>query len=360
VIADVRLVLVLVLLLPAEAPQSKPLDYRAALEAYRAGDTAAAIAAVDHLNRKQIDREFKLLVAEETIAKQAGRPRVWLWTAAMLHLEGSLAAERIFDRAAADRGAVQLELAWKFASALYPDLRYEAPSRRETEKPGSDAAFLRAWFRFMVTHDIARRWHNIVQQDIDLALRMTVGDPDILLAQGALHEVTWHDRHEEGREHLTPFPADLAVAERALRAAVDADPGLVEARVRLGRVQTMRGESADALRTLAALGPGTEPGFLYLARLFEGDVHETVGDLAAADRAYGEAMAVMPAAQSAQIARAHVRHTAGHRDEAIRDVVALAQAASLIADDDPWLIYRHGSVWRLAGYLDTLRQMVRQ
>lgn len=356
-----RLTVVFALFAAAASPaaqRDKPPDYGRILDLYRAGDSARAIEAAARVSDRQIKDELKALVAEGARLKQSGRPRVRLWTAAMLHLECSLAEE---ERGLPHRGERQLRIAWQFAGTLFPDERYEPPSRLQTERPGTDAAFVRQWFRFMVVHDIARRWHNIVQRDIDAGLKMTARDPEILLAEGALHEVVWRDKHEEGRDNLTTFPADLAEAERALQEAVDADPGLDEARVRLGRVQAMRGEPDVALRSFASLVSGAgEPGFVYLARLFAGDVHEAAGDWPAAERAYSDAIAVMPAAQSAQIARAHVRHTAGHRAEAIDDIVTLAQGASVTAEGDPWLIYRHGVVWRLPGYLDTLRALVRQ
>lgn len=334
-------------------------SYRAVLEMYRAGDTDGAVAAAAHFTPEDIKKALKALVAEETRAKQAGLPRMWLRTAAMVHLECALLAERAVDARATDREASQMLIAAQFVRALSPDLRYETRTTLREEEPGSDAAFVRTWFRFIVAHEIGvKRW-KMASEDIDRGLKETVSDPEILLAQGALHEVTWYQKHEEGRTYFA-YSGDLGVAERALQAAVDAEPELDEARLRLGRVQGMRGEAAAALRTLAMLQPDrTEPGFLYLARLFEGDVQEAAGDLTAAERAYTTAMESMPAAQSAQIARAHVRHAMGRRDEVVREVTALAEGSSVIAATDPWLFYRDGVGWRAAGYLDALRAMVR-
>lgn len=326
-------------------------SYRAALESYRGGDTAAAFNAIVQFRPIDIDHEFgDLIKAENTRVKKEGGPRTWLQVAAVMQLEYSQTrGDTIFSL---NGRTIARDQAWTPVLALY-----DPPRGRRAEGPGTDAEFLRAWFRYEVVRETGRgRWPfaSRVLQEADAQIGE---DAELLLAKGALHELAWRTEHDE--ERPLEFHGDLAAAETALGRAIEIDPKLDEARLRLGRVQGKRAEADAALATLAALrSPATEAGFVYLARLFEGEVLESTREFEKAEAAYRAAIAAMPSAESAQIALANLLHGAGRRDEALRRILDLSAGANTRAKNDPWILYRTGEAWRQDDYFDALRALV--
>lgn len=328
--------------------------YHKILELYRAGQTAEAIAGVAPMGEHQINLERGWLLDEEAREANAGRPRLWLQTAALVHLEYALSLEAEPGRQALDKRGLHVGAALSIVRALS-----YSPLRERPHGPGTDEAFVRTFFLFMGAHNMFRESWGNADSDIRKGLDVIGDDGELLLARGALHEFAWRQAHDEDRL-VSGFTPDLAQAEQALQKAIAVEPRLDEARLRLGRVQGRRGESEAALHTLAALrAPETENGFVYLARLFEGDIHEALGRAAEAEQAYLAAVALMPGAQSAQMALAQILHVSGRRTEALRRVATLGDGAKMDAADDPWLLYMRGVSWRRGGYLDALRAMVR-
>ena len=180
--------------------------------------------------------------------------------------------------------------------------------------------------------------------------------PELLLALGATEEMAWWIRHEE--EGDPGVGGDLKDAERHYRQALIVDPTFIEARVRLGRVLTLR-KDAEGMKVLGQIDQSAETPYQYLARLFEGDMLEQRGDNADAERRYAAAITLLPTAQSARIALAHVRHARGARSEAARDIRSSAGASDVPDTSDPWFWYGRGTAWRAPGYLEQLRMMIR-
>jgi tetratricopeptide (TPR) repeat protein len=235
---------------------------------------------------------------------------------------------------------------------------FDPPRGHRSDRAGSDEAFLRVWFRYLAAEWMSRGPYNKAWDAIDMGRQQAGEDAELDLAEGALHELTWRLAHEE-RQRVFGFAGDLEHAERALKKALGVDPHLDEARLRLARVQTKRGRPADAIDTLAPMeSPATEPGFLYLARLFEGDAWEAQQELRRAEAAYRAAMAVLPQSASAPLSLAHLLFIHGRRDEASDLVRSLATSATAQSQQEPWLPYRLGTSWRSTGYLDDLRDIV--
>lgn len=347
--ATLRCLLLAAVLIQAGARPS----YRSILETYRAGNREAAIAALAEYEHLEVAKKLQQLIKDEhDRVRRDGGPRVWLQTAALVHLEYALVhGSTIYTFNGRGTGRDQ---SWIPVRALY-----DPPRGRRPEGPGTDHAFLVAWFRFMVVDATAHgRWPFALE--IFREGRAQVGDdPELLLAAAALHEVAWRREHEEEQPNQ-PVHGDLAAAETLLQRAIEVDPALDEARLRLGRVQTKRGELPAALATLAPLQSlRTEPAFVFLARLFEGDAYEAVPDLPKAEAAYRAAIAAMATGQSARLALANVLHKSGRRDDAANGVVAVATGARSDATDDPWVHYALGVAWRRANYLAALRVTVR-
>jgi len=157
------------------------------------------------------------------------------------------------------------------------------------------------------------------------------------------------------RGEWRPFPeSTLGEADAAFRRALSADPGLGEARLRLGRVRLLRERVGDAVVGLRRVA--REDGSLrrrYLARLFEARAHEKRGDLAPAVEAYLAAVAVEPEGQSAWIGLGRALDLLGRREEAQDAFVA---ALGLHRErGDPWWTYGRGDLDRLGTLLPELQ-----
>ena len=208
-------------------------------------------------------------------------------------------------------------------------------------------AFYQGRFELVRAHELAQAAHE------------SAGDsPELWLAAGVTEEMAWMMTHADDYHGF--IAGDLKVAESAYRKALTAQPDLVEARLRLGRVLTFRGDIDDALRELDALRSIDDAGFRYLAQLFAGDALERAGRAPAAEQRYIAAFAALPEGQSARLALAHLRHAAGAR-------AAAAEAATAAALDrrggetvDPWFWYSRGLTWRAGRLLSSLREQVRR
>ncbi len=201
------------------------------------------------------------------------------------------------------------------------------------------------------------------------ALRRHPRDPDLLTTLGTLQErIATLPRDEGGGAPKTHsiegagdaglvFALPRATLDEAIatfRAALAADPGRVEARLRLGRLLVLRGNPEAAIaeldRARAAAGSSAQRS---LAHLFLALAHERADRPAAAREAYAEAAREAPASQAAWLGLARVADPLGDREAAQE---ALARALQPQGEGrDPWAEYRVGTVesrWRV---LESLR-----
>jgi tetratricopeptide (TPR) repeat protein len=146
----------------------------------------------------------------------------------------------------------------------------------------------------------------------------------------------------------------LGLAEAAFRRALAADPGLGEARLRLGRVRLLRGRVGEAIVDLQQVA--REDGSLrrrYLAHLFEARAHEKRGDPEAAVRAYRAAVAVEPEGQAAWMGLGRALDLLRRGDEAQEAFVAALGTHR--ERGDPWWTYARGDLDRLVALLAELQ-----
>ena len=151
----------------------------------------------------------------------------------------------------------------------------------------------------------------------------------------------------------------LTRARDHLRRSVALDSNDPEPRLRLVHVLLELNDIAGAEKEFAG-GDWSRatPAFVYIARLLEGTLRERQRDPAAAARSYDAAITLAPQAQSARIARSHLAHMTGARSDAA--AFALEAITSADRGSDPWWLYSKGLVWRMGGYLDRQRQLVRR
>jgi tetratricopeptide (TPR) repeat protein len=233
--------------------------------------------------------------------------------------------------------------------------------------------FGRRWYLAMAlrTHwdlcpDDAARW-------VRAALAWFPDDAELLLARGTAEDVAELRRPESlpARGVLPPRLAREAEAEAASRRqllerakrsfeeALKSNPGLHEARVRLGGVLWRLGRRAEARACLEpAVAAGAEPSLLYLAHLFLGRVHEDEGRLPQAEAAYRAAVGVEEDGQAAAVALSHVLQAAGQA-EASREVLDRLVRQAWRPADDPYWAHRGGRYLDAEALLEELRGEVR-
>jgi hypothetical protein len=225
--------------------------------------------------------------------------------------------------------------------------------------------FLRGWYLL---------WESVHQTYIGRPMLRTLDfladalsafpdDAEIQLAAGARWELTWSVLFDNPRvDPRRPRPVVAAALARArdhLRRSVALDGSDLEARLRLIRVSLESNDVAGAAKTFAdGRWVSNEPAFAYLRHLFEGAIRERQGDYRAAAQAYDAAIPQMAQAQSARIARSHLAHLTGARAEAA--AFALDATSNAAKQNDPWWVYTRGLAWRVGGYLDRQREMVRR
>lgn len=186
---------------------------------------------------------------------------------------------------------------------------------------------------------------------LDRAEPLFPDDPDLLFDRGCLYETFAAPRVQTViqtaslprgvRVTVAGVSSNLRDAEHYFRRALERDPDLIEARVRLARVLLLRGRPeharAELLRTIAA----TEDSVLvYYSQLFLANAEQALGNFDAAREAYVRAAEPFPRAQSPYLGLSYLARRQGDRPAALR---AVQHVLSLPADErereDPWWRY---------------------
>lgn len=183
-------------------------------------------------------------------------------------------------------------------------------------------------------------------------LRHFPKDPSLLLAAGVAYEarsfftmapapptagLTPATRRK--REALIAELRDLRESARQkFEEALAADPGLVEARLRLGRVLWRLGRPEPARAVLEqVLGKHAEAPQQYLAHLFLGRILEDQDEVPAAEEHYRVALAMQPLSEIAAVAVSHARFLQGDVEGARDQLRAGLEAVRTRRDFDPWM-----------------------
>ena len=324
----------------ARAQAPAPPSYLQILELYQHGRIDEALAALAMTEDSKVQSGQKLIfkTLEEKDPRRVPAATNLLRVGALIH------AAEAFRLAAHDRGGAlrHLDVARAYVAKIASGGR--APS------------FVRDWW-LMVISVFQGEFDLVMANELGRQARDSAGEsPELWLAIGVTEEMAWTVSADAGVEY--PFKGDLQDAESAYRRALAGQPDLVEARVRLGRVLTLRGAIDESIRVLGAIGTGEDAESRYLARLFEGEALERSGNVAEAEQRYFAAFAAVPRAQSARLALARLRHLNGQRAEAAATVRATADDRGAAEDTDPWFWYTRGLLWRAPEYLQGLRATV--
>ena len=226
---------------------------------------------------------------------------------------------------------------WEMASSLLEGV---------TPDPSKDE-MVRLWYRATVAFQQSEG--QLDSYHLERALKRFPTDATIVFFSGCLHE-TFASPEVQSLVQSTKLPSgvtlavgsargELRVAETFFRQALTIDPGLTEARVRLGRVLGLQGRHADAATELRQALATTQDSLLrYYAELFLGGEAEALGHFAQARRSYQRAEGLYPRAQSPLLALSRLANRSGARAGALSAIQAMLLVAG-DAGDDPWWAY---------------------
>lgn len=227
---------------------------------------------------------------------------------------------------------------------------------------------VREWYRATAAYLHYHYFLGDLDPHLDEAIRLFPDDAYVHLQRGALHETYASARVQStrastvvprGRRSVVRARRDhLEQANRDFRRALDLDPTLAEARLRLGRVSADLGRHHEAIPLLEAAEQALDdPALRYFCALFVAASYAARGDHDAARRAYERAASRFPAAQSPLLGLASLQWQTGQRHEAmasLRRLVALPRDET--ARDDPWWLYTASHVRAVVDDLEAMRE----
>jgi tetratricopeptide (TPR) repeat protein len=162
------------------------------------------------------------------------------------------------------------------------------------------------------------------------------------------------DRKAEDRAAVRK---QFETALSAYRKALELQPALHPARLRMGRVLQLLGRHDASIADLRAVAASaTDTRERYLSHLFLGHAHEAGGRFAEARAEYEQAVSLEPDGQAAAVALSHALHRGGRSPEAVEALRSGVARAGRRAVVDPWWPYLAGKWEDPAELLATLRE----
>ena len=140
--------------------------------------------------------------------------------------------------------------------------------------------------------------------------------------------------------------------------ALVSDPSVgTEARLRLGYLQWVRGDAAEALNAQRAVAEeAQDPDLKYVANFLAAQAAQALGDLRAAEMHYTAALGARPHSQSATMGLAALLYLRSEAKQAYDLVSATRDGRP--RDDDPWRMFLYGDFAKLPALVGELRRLV--
>jgi len=232
--------------------------------------------------------------------------------------------------------------------------------------PGADET-VRRWYVAGCAYML--RVRLIEPDQFARALELFPNDPEVLFLVASMHEGSSGVRMQAVMRSLQA-PRDLSFdvldegaelrrTEQLYKRALERNPKLLEARIRLGRVLGRRGRHEEAVEQLRQGLSTDEPVLQFYAHLFLGAELEALGNVLEARQSYERAAAIQPTAQSPLFGLSRVADRAGDK---VASREAIARALKLPASDferpDPWWVYEVVQARNLDRLLADLRQRI--
>jgi tetratricopeptide (TPR) repeat protein len=256
--------------------------------------------------------------------------------AVMLHTEAGL---HLNGRGEVAGAGSQWNAAWRFAELL--------PFTPEQN------AFLRAWYHAFGLSLLGSGNADSLMT-LERGRQRFPDDAPIALALARVYEMrgTFVDDVSQ---------YDLRKAEGICRTLLARDPGMAEARLRLGRVLQLRGAPELALPELERVASTAEDARLrYLAHLFTGDLYRRRARLPEAQHEFGKAFEAWPGGQAGALSLAAILHALGERAEAASAVQTAIEDRGELMAPDPYRTYHSGNRAEQKLLLERVKAMVRR
>ena len=377
----------------AQEPSPATAAYHTLLERYASGDQLAAAEAAAGMNPEELRRVMMLAIEE--VSFELRNRRALLGAGRILHLRRAqlllLVRSTLLHTDAAVRSPatnllMQLELARYCIGALLeieessggplkiapePGLLQAAPPEDVKRRPWvADASwpalrtFVWQWYRAVTSLLQAADFLAPLRDHLDEGLKRFPDDPDLLLARGSLLEIQADRRIIDTSlartiyidQHVDRTRVMLLGAARIFQDALEHEATLYEASLRLGRIRQRLGHHDRAGAALAAASADEAPLMVrYLAALFSGELAEDRRDLPGAQRAYAQALDLLPNAQAPMLALSRICDARGDTPCAQAWLVRSLNAAKPTREDY-WWTYRRGQTWRLEERFTELRR----
>jgi hypothetical protein len=339
----------------AQAGGPSYVPYRNAVVSYQRSDFVGAVRAIGSWSADDLQRIVRFALGQVgrdggASAGLAGEPigGATPEAAAMLHTE-------IVLRGQATR-AVPASVHLDLAEELVRGMDRVRPRTMLVDQQEL-IAFQQRWYVLVASHLLSSTLPDAAQLWLERAAALPRGDRRLTGAQ-AWVDLTSGIAFEMAARLLDPecrrpscdgtnpqsqMPRRLTFAQDAYLRALERDPSLVEARLRLGRVRFLRSDRKQAeLELRRALAEATTLRQRYLAHLFLGELAQVVKDYPRARSEYEAARELAPKHQAPYIAIGFVDQLSG----ASAGLEAVATAAARSGDDerDPWWGYQNGAL----------------
>lgn len=252
------------------------------------------------------------------------------------------------------------EPGWAFARALVEGVRSVAGK-----------AVVKLWCRATAAHMAQTALLADIRPHLEQARRLFPNDPDLMYETGCMHEGYAGPRTQAAIEDMmaprnlrrpdgTSAGDNLEKAEEWFTRVLAVAPGYHEARVRRGRVRSLRGRQKEAIADLRVAAEGvTEPYVKYHALLFLGGAHEASESIDQARAAYERAAAIYIYAQSPRLALSRLATRRGDMPAAQRHMnQVLRLSPDATNRGDPFWSYLNGNGRRSDALLSALRDAV--
>jgi hypothetical protein len=227
--------------------------------------------------------------------------------------------------------------------------------------------------------DLVRRWYlagsvyMLRMRLIDLnqfnrARELFPNDPDVLFFVASVHEYLAGVRTQsvmramksgDVKFDVQEAAAELRLAEQLYKRALERNPRLTEAKIRLGRVLGLRERHEEAVVLLREAQTVDEPLLQFYVQLFLGREFEALGNGPEARQSYERAVALAPTAQSPLLGLSRVADQAGDRAAARNAIDRVLQLPVLDEERaDPWWVYEVVPARGVDGLLADVRERI--
>lgn len=292
---------------------------RAALLAVLLAACASGAPAADDLDPARLYARGERVEALAALADRGENRLQWEVEAVGRTRDGALlrAALMLYtDRAVLERAQAPGAEAARACEVTADELHLREIADRMIDRADLQG-FLRRWYLAMALQSLGNLCLAKTDEWMEQGLKRFRDDPPLLMVRGVASEAAAHFRPlstepEWEARALARRPGHLARARDSYERALAVDAGLLEARLRLGRVLWAQRELDAAraqLEQVAAASPPAAAG--YLAHLFLARVHDDAGRPADAERAYRAALAADPEGQAAAVGLAQLLGRSG-------------------------------------------------